>query len=95
MTAIIGDAFERSEYRFFGELTLRPAGPQLVPPMLIMRGARGWNRRLDRISSGICKNAVRLHRREHQALVRRTAAFHFRAKLAGLKEEITANVRSL
>ncbi len=95
MTSIIGDAFERSQNGFFGAPTLRPAGPQLVPQISGTRCAWGWNRRLDRISSGICENAVRLHRREHRALIRLTAAFQFRARLAGLKKEIEANVLCL
>lgn len=35
-----------------------------------MRDGRGWDRRLDRISSGIYEHAVRLQRREYRHLVR-------------------------
>src|SRR5271157_892382 len=60
-----------------------------------MRCGRGWARRLDRISSDMCENAVGLHwreheqyRREHRQLVRRAAALHLWEKLADLKEQI-------
>ena len=63
-----------------------------------MRGGCGWDRRLDRISSGIYENAVRLHRREHEQLARQAAVLHLREKLADLKagiRAIKANVPSL
>ena len=63
--------------------------------MLGMRGGRGWDLPLDRISSGIYEKAVRFHRREHQEyrrkhqqLIRRAAALEFQEKLADLKEQI-------
>ena len=56
----------------------------------IIEGANSLDRSLDRISSGICESAVRLHRQEHQQLSRWAAAFQLREQLAGLREEIRA-----
>jgi hypothetical protein len=50
----------------------------------IIRGA------LDRISSGICENAVRLHRQEHQQLARWAAMIQLQEQIADLKEGIKA-----
>jgi hypothetical protein len=60
-----------------------------------MRGRHDWDRRLDRISSGIYENAVRLHLREHEQLARRAAVLEFREKLVDLKAGNTANVPSV
>ncbi len=60
-----------------------------------MRDARGWNRRLDQISSGIYENAVKLQRRERHQLARMAAALQFRMKVADLKQEVRASVLSL
>jgi hypothetical protein len=60
-----------------------------------MRGGGGRDHPLDRISSGICENAARLHRSEHrqflkdyQQSVRRAAKLRFLEKLADLKGQI-------
>jgi hypothetical protein len=45
---------------------------------------------LDRISGGIYRNAVALHRQEHRQLARWAAVLQFREKVAGLREEINA-----
>jgi hypothetical protein len=57
----------------------------------IMGGTRGLNRSLDRISSGIYENAVRLHWREHQQVARWAAVLQFREKLADLREGFKAS----
>jgi hypothetical protein len=56
----------------------------------IIEGKSGLNRSLDRISSGICESAVRLHRQDHQQLARWASAFQLQEQLAGLREEIRA-----
>jgi len=55
-----------------------------------MRGGHSWDLPLDRISSGIYENAVRLHLKEHQQLARRVAILQLREKLADLKAGIQA-----
>ena len=59
-----------------------------------MRGG-GWDRRLDRISSGIYERTVRLHREQHRQLVRRAAMLQLQEKLAELKEGIKVSRRYL
>jgi hypothetical protein len=63
-----------------------------------MRGRHGWDRRLDRLSSGIYENAVRLHRRELRQLAGRAAVLQFLQKFAALKaahKAINASVPSV
>jgi hypothetical protein len=57
----------------------------------IIGGTSGLDRRLDRISSGIYENAVRLNRQEHQQVARWAAVLQFREKLADLREGIKAS----
>ena len=57
----------------------------------IIGGTRGLDHSLDRISSGIHQNAVRLHRQEHQQVARWAAVLQFREKLAELREGIKAS----
>ena len=57
----------------------------------IIGSTRGLNRSLDRISSGIYENAVRLNRQEHQRVARWAAMLQFREKLADLREGIKAS----
>jgi hypothetical protein len=45
---------------------------------------------LNRISGGIYRNALALHRHEHQELARWAAVVRFREKVAGLRDEIDA-----
>jgi hypothetical protein len=54
-----------------------------------MNGVSSWDRLLDRASSVIYQNSVRLHRAEHERMARRAAAaLQFRERLADLKERI-------
>ena len=55
-----------------------------------MRSGHGWDRGLDRLSSSIYENAVRLHRRELRQMAGRTALLDLREKLADLKARIKA-----
>jgi hypothetical protein len=57
----------------------------------IIGGTRGLDRSLDRISSGIYENAVRLNLREHRRLARWAAVLQFREKLAELREGFKAS----
>src|ERR1039458_2245668 len=57
----------------------------------IIGGTRGLDRSLDRISSDIYENAVRLNRQEHQRVARWAAVLQFREKLADLREGIKAS----
>ncbi len=76
-------------------------GPELVPaeaqpaPEMYGTGTERGSDCLDRIATGIYERAVRLHQRDYQQWVRPAAALQFRAKLADLKEQIEADVRSL
>ena len=54
----------------------------------IIGGTRGLDRSLDRISSGIYQNAVRLNRQEHEHVARWAGVLQFREKLAELREGI-------
>jgi hypothetical protein len=59
---------------------------QLAPKKHAIRAGRTWSRLVDRISSGICENAVRHHRTEHEHMASQAAAaLQFRQKLAELK----------
>ncbi len=93
--AIIGAPLEGPEHRSFGWTKVRPREAQLGSETVGMRSRHGWSRQLDRISSGIYEHAVRLQRRERQQLACLAAALQFRTELAGLKEEIRANLLSL
>jgi hypothetical protein len=57
----------------------------------IKGGTRSLDRSLDRISSGMYQNAVRLHMQEHRQLARWAAVLQFREKLADLREGIKAS----
>lgn len=57
----------------------------------IVGGTRGLDRSLDRISSGIYQNAVRLNRLEHVHVARWAAVLQFREKLAEIREGIKAS----
>lgn len=72
---------------------LVPAKVQPVRETCGMRSERGSDR-LDRVSIGIYERTVRLHQREYQQWVRPAAGLRFRAKLANLKEQAKASVRS-
>ena len=73
-------------------------GAGLAPEVFGMRGRYGWDRRLERLSSGIYENAVRLHRRELRELARRAVVLQFLQKFAVLKaghEAIRASAPSV
>lgn len=59
----------------------RPVEARLAPEVFGMRGGHGWDRRLDRVSSGIYEHAVRLHRKELQQMARRIDLRDLREKL--------------
>jgi hypothetical protein len=59
-----------------------PVEAQLAPKMFGIRGGHGWDRRLDRVSSGIYERAVRLHRKELRQMARRIHLLDLREKLA-------------
>jgi hypothetical protein len=57
----------------------------------IIGGNPGLDRALDRISSGIYQNAVRLNRQEQEHVARWATVLQFREKLAELREGIRAS----
>jgi len=76
-------------------------GPELVPaeaqpaPEMYGTGSERGSDCLDRIAIGIYERAVRLQLGELQKLVCLSVAREFRPKLAGLKEQIKADILSL
>lgn len=95
--AALGDSdeLEGSEPRPFGCTKARLEAVQLAPEGVGKKGGRGWHRQLDRISSGIYENAVKLQQRERQQLVRLAAKIQYRAHLADLRDEIKAHIQSM
>ena len=82
-------AQEGQDYKLTGQLPIIVSGRSDMAS--IIGGTRGLDRSLDRISSGIYENAVRLNLREHQRLARWAAVLQFREKLADLREGIKAS----
>lgn len=95
MASTMEIAFESSGYPSFGGRSFLGGSRNSAPEMPGVRGGGIWDHPLDRISSGICENAARLHRSEHRQYlndhrqsVRRAATLRFLEKLADLKGQI-------
>jgi len=94
VASLVEPALDSLEERSSECAKLRPVEVQLAPERSGVRRGRGSDR-LDRISSGIYERAVRLQLGELQKLVCLSVAREFRPKLAGLKEQIKADILSL
>jgi len=95
MASLVEPVLESSEERSSECAELRPAEPQPIPEMRIVKNGRRRDFQLDRISSRICERAVKVQLGELPRLVRLSMAREFRPKLADLREQIKTDILSL